>query len=184
MTGAAPARFSCGDRSDGRFDVDRFRRRGALQHGRGLSGRRGGNGPRHEAQRYQREHRDGDGGDGNSARPGRARRQLLQHGNPPLQMHERPGGVGRRTSLRARHAERQEQASVLARRGVERFDHGRVTRRFSRHRILARHEVRQGVKEEQPLGKRRHASEPQVGALQVRELVAERHLALPIAQAR
>ncbi len=40
------------------------------------------------------------------------------------------------------------------------------------------------MEEEQPFGQRRHAAEPQIGALQVCELVAQHHLLLPLAQRR
>ena len=141
-------------------------------------------GPGHEAERHEREDGGADGGGGDRSRSGSTGRELLEHRDPPLQMQERPGRAGGGARLGPRHAEREQETTVFTRRGVERLDHGGVARRFARQRVLARNEMRERMKEEQPLGERRHAPEPEIRALDVRQLVADGHLLLARGQRR
>ena len=135
-----------------------------------------------EAQRNHRDEGQPDDTAGDDARAIRSRREILKHRNSPLEMLERSGGACRRARLRPGHAQREQQAAVLARCRVERLDHGGIAGGFTRERVLARRELDEWMEEEQPLGERGHAAQPQVGTLQMRELVAQRHLLLPIGQ--
>ena len=153
-----------------------FDERGAIR-GRAWPGR--------ELHRHQRRDGKSDNGDGDNARPRRPWRNILQHEHPPLQIHKRPRGARRgKTGLRLRDAERQQQAAVLLRRRGEGSHDRGIARRLARDRIFARREMHERVKEEDAFGERRHAPEPQVRPLDVRQLVAERHLLLRLGQTR
>jgi hypothetical protein len=101
---------------------------------------------------------------------------VIQHADSPFQARERARCAGRREACaQRRDAEREEQAAVVLRRGVHGAQHGRIAGRLTRKQVLARGDVRQRVEEEETLGQRRHAAEPQVTAPEVHQLVADRH---------
>ena len=90
---------------------------------------------------------------------------------------------GGEASRQWRDAERHQQPTVVARLGLEHAQDGGVARGFTRDDVLARGQVRQRVEEEDPLGQRRHQTQPQVPATDVHQLVADRHLLLRRRQA-
>ena len=159
--------------------------RGELESGpRGASdGRHGGRLSCGDAQRHDRESRDADDDRGDGAGSDGAGRLTVEHGNSPSEGRERPRRTGRREARsRPRHAEAEQQASVFLRSRVHDREHVRVAGRFATERVLARREVHERMKEEHALRNRRHAPEPEVRPLDVRQLVTERHALLPLRQ--
>ena len=133
--------------------------------------------------RHHRGNSEPDDGDCQDARTSRSRRLILKHGDPPLEIRKRPGGAGgRQTGSRPGDAERQEKPAIVLRRDVQRVHHRRIARRLPRQRVFARGKPDEGMKEEQPLGECRNAAEPEIRALDVRQLVADRHLLLTVGQ--
>ena len=61
---------------------------------------------------------------------------------------------------------------------------GRVTGRFPAEQVLARRQPHERMKEEETLGGRRHQPQPEIGTLDVRQLVAQRHPLLVFGERR
>src|SRR5829696_4756659 len=88
-------------------------------------------------------------------------------------------GGGRGETCRPfRDAKIEQQAAVLVRRHVEGLENRRIAGRLPPEHVLARREMRERMEEEQPLGKCRDGTEPEVSAFEVLQLVTERHALL------
>ena len=144
---------------------------GRRRDGRGRQGQRccGNQAERCDAdQRHRRQQQ----------RRGRARqmRTVLQHGKSPLEAAERGRCAGQAGAGMRRHTQPQQQLAVVATGTPMPGHHGGIAGRFAGDAVFAHGQVQQRVEEEQVARQHRHHAPPQVAALQVGQLVGQRHV--------
>ena len=71
--------------------------------------------------------------------------------------------------------ERQQQPPVVVRRHIQQPQHGAIAGRLARQQILAGRQNRKGMEEEPAFSERRHASQPEIAATEMHQLVTDRH---------
>ncbi len=110
---------------------------------------------------------------------------MLEHDDPPFESAKGPRGARRRQCRGAGgDAEIEQQASVRLRCRSKCRQDGGVAGNLAPEHVLTRRQARERMEEEETFRCGRDDAEPEIAALDVRELVTERHALLVVAHRR